>query len=90
MIFQGKPLVNTPSLQKKGFFASPQINATGATGANTAKPASSTGIEDPVVTSQRKNCVEKENMTPMNPSESSKIEVNLLEEKISSLSLSQV
>ncbi|KAF3337015.1 hypothetical protein FCM35_KLT19601 [Carex littledalei] len=83
----GKPLVNAPSLQKNGFFASPQINGTNA---NTEKPASSTVIEDPGVTSQRKNCVEKENMTPMNPSESSKIEVNLLEEKISSLSLSQV
>lgn len=87
MVFQGKPLVNTPSLQKNGFFASPQINATNT---NTAKPASSTVIEDPGVTSQIKNCVEKENVTPMNPSESSKIEVNLLEEKISSLSLSQV
>lgn len=89
MIFQAKPTLNTngPSLQKPGFFASPQINAIST---NTAKPASSAIIEDPGVTSQKTNCVEKENITPLEPSESGKTQVNFLEEKISSLSRSQV
>jgi hypothetical protein len=89
MIFQGKPLINTngPSLQKPGFFASPQINAISK---STAKPALSATIEDPGVTSQRNNCVEKENVFPLHQSENGELQVNLLEEKISSLSLSQV
>jgi hypothetical protein len=88
MIFQGKPLVNTngPSLQKPGYIASPQINALSK---STAKPASSAVIEDGAI-SQKNNCVEKENVTPLHQSESGKLQVSLLEEKISSLSLSQV
>ncbi|KAJ3688160.1 hypothetical protein LUZ61_017324 [Rhynchospora tenuis] len=79
----GKPQLN--SLQKSGFFASPQINAVST---STVKPASNTVTEDSAVTSQRDNVVEKENITPLYPTESGKMQVSLLEEKISSLSLS--